>query len=375
MADALTSPDTYILFALVQAIAYLLLIRFLDLYEREPLAVVALLALSGATVAIGIARAGNGLVASVLPEKVGVIFGSAIAAPPVEEIAKGTVLLAAFVGSHVVNARFGWLEFEGVTDGIVYGAAVGLGFAFAEDLHYLVQNPLSGFLDYRERVDLFGPTTLGHALYTAVFGAGLGLATWLRRGVRRIAAPLVGLVAAILMHAVHNGLAQLIMISRFGIDDYLRFKQPTPGAENPYWDPTALSAGLTSEMTRVQRIAEDIVENADRVFMALVLIAIALWLVYQRSVIRSELAEEVSSGLIASEELDLLGRYWRRSRYYWRLLRHGRLDEWRAARRLHAELVDLAFLKWRMRKLGGAQERVERCRARIARLQQAEAAI
>ena len=69
--------------------------------------------------------------------------------------------------------------------------------------------------------------------------------------------------------------------------------------------------------------------------------------------IRLELAEEVDSGLIGREEWEAMPRYWRRSARYWRLLWEGKLERWRLVRRVHNELVDLAFLKWRIKKVGG----------------------
>jgi hypothetical protein len=74
---------------------------------------------------------------------VGETFGPAIAALLVEEVAKGFALVIAFCLSWWAARRFGFLEFEELTDGIVYGAAVGLGFAFTEDLlsRYSVAEP------------------------------------------------------------------------------------------------------------------------------------------------------------------------------------------------------------------------------------------
>lgn len=46
--DMLFTPDFYLVFALVQSILSLLSIRFLDLYEREPLCILAPIALWGA---------------------------------------------------------------------------------------------------------------------------------------------------------------------------------------------------------------------------------------------------------------------------------------------------------------------------------------
>jgi protease PrsW len=150
------TPDICIALALIHSAAFLLLIRFLDLYEREPLSVLALMAVWGAVGAAIISGWANeraiGLLETLFP-KTTAVFGLAIVGPLVEEFAKGIALVVAFLLSLWAARRFGFLEFEGVTDGIVYGAAVGLGFAFTEDLLYLFNE---GWSVYLERVDLLG---------------------------------------------------------------------------------------------------------------------------------------------------------------------------------------------------------------------------
>ena len=211
-------------FALIQAIVFLVLIRFLDLYEREPLTVLAIMAAWGATGAVALSLAGNGIVLGLLPQMVDETFGPAIAAPLVEEVAKGLALVIAFCLSWWAARRFGFLEFEGLTDGIVYGAAVGLGFAFTEDLLYLMnvaneQGLEAGLSEYASRVDFFGVGQLGHAIYAAAFGAGLGLATWGRSWRAWLGFPLLGLAGAMMMHAVHNGLPSLLLAWRYGLEN------------------------------------------------------------------------------------------------------------------------------------------------------------
>ena len=223
--SVLTQPAFYFVYAFLQAAVVLLAIRFLDLYEREPLLLVSLMALWGGLVATMLSLAGNGIVFGLLDENIRLAFGPAISAPLVEESAKGLALVLAFALSHWANRRYGWMEFEGVTDGIVYGAAVGLGFALVEDIFYFfqfsdesVQRGLDVFLT---RVDFFGATMLGHAVYTAAFGAGLGLATWSRTRTGRYGWPLVGLAIAILLHALWNGLGSLALWIRYGWDETL----------------------------------------------------------------------------------------------------------------------------------------------------------
>ena len=365
--------DTYLfVFALIQTVIFLLLIRFLDLYEREPLSILALLALWGAVGAIFLSLLGNTLFSKVLyllsPE-VEVVFGAAIRAPLVEETAKGAALVAAFALSYLAARRFGGLEFSGVTDGIVYGAAVGLGFAFSEDIFYFFKFAMNegssigeGLDVFRERVDFFGGGQLGHAVYTGTFGVGLGLATWSRSLILKGLFPLLGLGAAMFMHAVHNGLVDLILVVRFGLENTAAWLYG-PG----------VPVALAEKMEAIANFGWNVlVPFFDYTFLAVILVAIGLWLYYQRRVIRSELAEEVRTGLISQQEWEVMPRYWLRSRWYWGLLWSGKVETWRVLRRVHNELVDLAFLKWRIRRMGGDWGRVERLRRRIRNLKAQE---
>jgi protease PrsW len=361
--ERLITPDLYIALALIQLVTLLLLIRFLDLYEREPLSVLAVMAVWGAIGASVLSTAGNEAVASVLSPEVEVVFGRAISGPVVEECAKGLALVAAFGLSHWALKRFGFLELEGVTDGVVYGAAVGLGFAFTEDLLYLFDyisavGPETGLDKYLKRVDFFGIGQLGHAVYTGTFGAALGLASWSQSWAARIGFPIVGLVAAMLMHAVHNGLVNLVLVLRYGLEVTAAWRG-------------GLGYVPADLATRMQVTLNDAAATTTAVDNALVeafFMAIILWLWYQRRIIRQELAEEAAFGLVSLEEWETMPRYWSRSKQYWGLLWAGKPEHWRQLKRIHGELVDLAFLKWRLRKVGGDWTQVERRRRRIANL-------
>lgn len=359
--EKLLTADIYVALALVQLVVFLLLIRFLDLYEREPLSVLAIMAAWGAIGAGILSTVGNEAVAGLLSSKVEAAFGSAISGPLVEESAKGLALVAAFVISHWAFERFGWLEFEGVTDGIVYGAAVGLGFAFTEDLLYLFEE---GLKEYRDRIDLIGVGQLGHAVYTGTFGAGLGLATWSRGWPARIGFPIIGLGIAMLMHAAHNGLTNLVLVLRYGLETTASWK----GFDVGYVPSVFVSRELAERMQATADAAATVGGLLDYAFATAFGVAIFLWLRHQRRVIRDELEEEATRGLISREEWEAMPRYWRRSVWYWRLLWEGKPERWRQLRRVHNELVDLAFLKKRLRKAGGDREQVERRRRRIANL-------
>ncbi len=334
----------------------MLLIRFLDLYEREPLSVLALMFVWGAVGAGLLATPLNTAISGLLPLEVGAVFGEAIAGPLAEETAKGLALVAAFISSSWAAERFGALEFEGPTDGVVYGAAVGLGFAFTEDLYYLLARG-EGLERYLQRVDFLGVGQLGHAVYAGVFGAGLGLATWSRTRAGRLGFPALGLAAAMLMHAVHNGLANLTLVLRYGMEATAIREGPLPGFVPP-------DVAVRMQATQDAAVAAN--AWVYRAFVAAFFLAVVVWLWYQRRIIRRELAEEVESGLITRVEWELMPRYWRRSAWYWRLLKAGKLERWRLVRRVHNQLVDLAFLKWRLRReADGEWGDVEKLRRRI----------
>ena len=118
--------------------------------------------------------------------------------------------------------------------------------------------------------------------------------------------------------------------------------------------------------------ANAVAEASDYVFVAIFIVAVALWLRYQRRVIRQELEQEMKDGLISREEWEAMPRYLSRSKQYWGLLWAGKPEHWRQLKRIHGELVDLAFLKWRLRRTGGDWNEVERRRRRIANLQSQE---
>ncbi len=222
MEEILNNPGFYVSYAVIQAIVVLLLIRLLDYYDRQPLGLLAVMAFWGATGAALIALAGNRIVRAMLSDDARDVFGNAISPPIVEEGAKGLALLAAVGPIRWAGRRFGMSIFEGVTAGMVYGAAVGLGFAFTEDVFYFVNEAqaqgLEGGLDvFVHRRDFFGPAMLHHPLWTAAFGAGLGAAAWTKSPVRKVVYPLLGFTAAVLMHAINNGLVELVLWLRYGM--------------------------------------------------------------------------------------------------------------------------------------------------------------
>ena len=350
-----------ITYSVVQTIVFLFLIRFTDLYEREPVSALALMTLWGAIGATALSAIGNAAVGGLLPADVEFIFGRALYAPVIEEVAKGLALVAFVIVSVRADGRLGIPRFERLTDGLVYGAAIGLGFAFTEDVLYLLMASADaglgeGIVTYLSRRDFFGLSMLHHAIYSASFGVGLGMATWSRSAWTRFAFPTLGLCVAILLHAINNGLVRGVL--------YLRHGSQLTAA----YLSGVLEASLADQLSAEASSLVGVVRVIDVVVIALFAVLVAWWLRYQRSVISEELAEEAESGLISRTELDLLPRYWLRSRWYWQLIRTGQWERWRLLRRMHNELVDLALLKRRSARKRVDGDKIESSRRLIAKL-------
>jgi hypothetical protein len=121
---------------------------------------------------------------------------TAVAAPFVEEFGKGLFLVAVVI--------FRRSEIHGLLDGIIYGALVGIGFAFVEDIVYYLQSLQAGQLGVTFLVrGIIGP--FAHPLFTAATGIGIGIAVSTRRPAVRVLAPILGFLAAVVMHGIWNG--------------------------------------------------------------------------------------------------------------------------------------------------------------------------
>jgi RsiW-degrading membrane proteinase PrsW (M82 family) len=172
-----------------------------DHYEEEPWRLVAGTLLWGALPAIVLALIGEALIgnygAYLLGAAPGRWFNVVVVAPIVEEICKGLVLI------YLLHRHRH--EFDGMVDGLLYGALVGIGFSMTENvLYYLAAPPEHLDATIFARGLVFG---MNHAVFSACFGFGLGMARDSNDPVRWRIAPTLGLLAAIALHMAHNGLA------------------------------------------------------------------------------------------------------------------------------------------------------------------------
>lgn len=181
------------------------IVLLLDRLEPEPRANLVLAFVWGAGVAALLAAVINtaGLVFITQPElgnSTGEYVSATFGAPVVEESLKGLILIILLWRRRQ--------ELDGPTDGIIYAAMVGLGFAMMENIGYyigaLVRPEVGG-------VKLLGATfvlrgvlsPLAHPIFTSMTGLGVAYAATHRHA--RWAVPL-GLLAAMVLHGTWNGL-------------------------------------------------------------------------------------------------------------------------------------------------------------------------
>jgi RsiW-degrading membrane proteinase PrsW (M82 family) len=190
-----------LLAGLLPCLFYVAALYWADRYEKEPVPLLATAFLWGAVPALLLSvsvRLFFRLPVDLLGPNAVEAVQAGLLTPLIEEALKGAVVL--FIAWRY---RF---EFDNVLDGIIYGAMVGIGFAMTSNtLGYLVAFLLYGFDGLGSSVYVEGVLYgLNHALYTAIFGAGLGYARLARRRWKRWAIPLAAFVLAVAAHALHS---------------------------------------------------------------------------------------------------------------------------------------------------------------------------
>jgi RsiW-degrading membrane proteinase PrsW (M82 family) len=253
------------------------------------------------------------------------MVGAPIAAPIVEETTKGLGLVLLF-----------WLmrgEFDNVRDGLIYGALVGAGFNWFESALYVQQNFVEfGTAPYGFQIGTryawFG--LAGHALFSGIFGASLGVARSTAKRWLRWVAPPFGFVLAIAGHAWNNSLPLFFAIAAAQGGE----AAPTEALMPPtmgLWQ--ALQAASLSNLVVFLPFA--------------LLLALIVWRSgrAERRVILEELADEIDRSVTAAEYAAIRAD---------RILRTRRIDL--RAPQVSAAIVnaqnELAFRKRRLRHRG-----------------------
>ncbi len=189
-----------VLFSFVAAVfpmfVYLLLIWRMDKYEREPMMFVLIHFIWGAVGAVILGLVGNLMLGDLTGMKSGEetgILQTVFFAPFSEEIAKGIFLL------FTVTSK----KFDNVTDGLVYGGAIGLGFGMTENFIYFISygDTFSNWIFLVIIRTAF--SAVMHCISTATFGAMLGLAKFSLNKFRSLF-PVLGLLLAMFYHFLWN---------------------------------------------------------------------------------------------------------------------------------------------------------------------------
>jgi RsiW-degrading membrane proteinase PrsW (M82 family) len=274
---------------------YVGVVLWLDRFEPEPRHLLAIAFLWGASVAVVFSGLLNGL----MDAAAGQGWSALASAPVVEETLKAAVLV------WIYRARRD--EFDGVVDGVIYAAMVGLGFAFAENVDYygraLQQGGSGGLAVTFTLRGMIAP--FSHPLFTGMTGLGLGVARQSGSRASAVAATVAGFVGAVALHALWNA-----------------------GA----------SAGLFFFVVYATVMIPA---------LALLLVIVAISLKFEGRIIQAHLAPEAATGLLTSSEYASVCSVRGRMHASTSALRQGGLAAWRERRAFHKAASELAFLRRR----------------------------
>lgn len=177
-------------------ILYLIWMFRNDRYEKEPLSLVAFTFGWGALCAI---------FASILNETVFIPLLGVSGAAFVEEPLK--ILGVYWLAMHKVHEA----ELNDHLDGMIYGAAVGAGFAGLENFAYIYIMIINQEISTWSAIAFRSAASLNHIVWSAIAGRSIGLAEVLR-GYSKHSDVIPGLVVAIPLHFLWNFVDPLIAL-------------------------------------------------------------------------------------------------------------------------------------------------------------------
>jgi RsiW-degrading membrane proteinase PrsW (M82 family)/pSer/pThr/pTyr-binding forkhead associated (FHA) protein len=333
---------------LIPVIGIALLVNFIDRFEREPWFLRLAAFLWGAIIAIppasfveqnldslilNIPLLGNNPLIHAIFQGLGVGI--------TEETVKGLGLLLLFLLLRD--------EFDNVTDGIVYGALIGAGFAMVENFIYFAFDAKE-FLVFL----IVGRIVLGwlcHSTFTVCFGVALGYIRHTRVRWRQICIPFIGYFIAVGLHSVFDFITYYV--------NSIVINSPT--------DP------LVNTISLIAIIGDYIPPFIAQLVIVYFLIKA---LAHEAAVIREFLAQEVSNGIVRVDEYALLQNSFHRTREERRIFHKSGFKQWLRVKALYQTEIGLAFRKWHVSmgdkpKLGYLQpedayrERIKRLRKEI----------
>lgn len=321
----------------------LFVVRRMDRNHKEPWRLVLVAAAWGAIVATSLVVWGETLWESsaqhALVPGPGLDTSLAFMAGILEELAKGTAVLLLFL---VMRNQF-----DDVVDGIVYGAAVGLGFNFLESVSYMT-NLYSIYVPegngvFAAGIQWYGRQVLGlffgHATYTAYIGAGVGIARQLPAVRQKFLAIIAGFVVAIAGHFAWDAWATF-----FPIDNSLL------GIVEVHLRTLVINGPLTAGV------------------IALLLFGIR----YEGQNLLDQMRKEAATGqgAILPEEVAVLASPWQRLSHRFQAMGRAGVPGYLKLSRLQTAQLDLAMERWhRERKeIDTPLEAEQRLRDRVIEL-------
>ena len=189
----------------------LLCYLWLDRWEPEPPRLLVLAFLWGASVAILVSVVLELIVESAVNpgQSETSFFTVAVAAPVIEEAAKGLFLVLMMTG-----ARRN--ELNSLTDCLVYAGVTAVGFAWLEDIFYIANGgTLASSLVTAAMRLIMGP--FAHPLFTTFTGIGVYFALQQRNTWAKVGYVALGFAAAVIMHGLWNGSALVGPGAYFGL--------------------------------------------------------------------------------------------------------------------------------------------------------------
>ena len=281
--------------AIIPMLTYLFVIWRFDRYDREPALLILLNFFWGAIGAIVLTL----IFGSILNMLFSFMFSEgihaeflqlSITAPFIEEITKGFFLLLMIQNN----------KFDNITDGVVYGGAIGLGFGMTENFMYFIANSSSvGTWIFVVIIRTLFSAVM-HCVATGTLGIFLAYAKYKKMSMK-IMFGILGLIIAMTIHSTWNSFVTL---------------------ESTAW------------------IAIVFMMTAILVFI----LVFSLSILGEKKIIYSELLEETANGLIPLEHLHVLNSSQRN--------KPGWVDE--GIRKLYiASAIGLAFKKVRLKNSHG----------------------
>ncbi|WP_052888005.1 PrsW family glutamic-type intramembrane protease [Thermogemmatispora carboxidivorans] len=332
---------------LIPALATLLLVNFIDRFEREPWYLRLATFLWGMVIAIPTAffieRLIDSVLLNLLEPGTSTVLRSALQAlnaGVTEETVKGLGLLLLFL---VLRDQF-----DNITDGIVYSAMIGAGFALVENFSYFAsgyRNSLVFLIIYRVVLGW-----LGHPTFTACFGAMLGYTRHTRSRWQQVITPLLGYIMAVMLHSFFD-----FVDIQAGVE-----VQANPGNTH------------VAMLALVAIICDYIPPFLVQMMLLYLLIRS---LAQEAAIIREFLASEVSNGVVTVDEYALLQHSFQRTHQERQALWHYGFRHWLRVKALYQAEIGLAFRKWHVsmgdsQKNGYLRQPEDVYRERIRRLRQ-----